>query len=886
MSINTSVDGQTYAVPETGERGWGAEVTNLLVALGDNSLLIKGGSIPLTSDADFGANFGLVSIYYKSRSANISDSGVLRLANTDTVTWRNGANSANLTLAIASDRLQYESSDVVLTDSTDTLTNKTLTSPVLNTQVTGDALETDLASSALSTKLATAAAIKTYVDNVAAGQNDASEINYNNATSGLTATDVQAAIDEVEGRVDTVETDSAANTADIADLRTTTGTSDGDTNMGTFTGSTITDNVSTKTALQELETSLETKVGNAEVATFTNKTIDADNNTISNLAHGAEVDNPTSGVHGVTGNIVGTTDAQVITSKDIDGGTASNTSRITVPKAATGTLSGLTRKEGTIVYDTTEAKLFVDDGTNLNPIGGGLEPTPIDHTDLPLTAEAGKYYLVDISGATADETLTLPNITTESESIGVQVVSASSTYGLVVAADASDTVDSATQFTLRNERDWRVLNAQSASNWASQRPSSGSGAQVGPWAEVTGGDLPTYSWLTLGTGGVRTMHYRRIGDSIEIRESIALGTGGDVTGSMDYALPFGLTIDTAVIDSTTGESVGNCWARNLSGANTYYPGAVRLNTSNTSYVPVFDGDTGSAGVSIPFNWAATDQIGIQVTIPVAEWANSGTTVTLQDLTAKTKWVDDSVCSVSSANGGTLQFARFRALRDSVGTYILEYNVHIIGATIATDQTLTFGLGGATFPNFEAGTQAVIQEGRAYTRVGLPDVRQTTTVANPNIAVSGRAQLSGKPSWFDANAENAQSIDAYVEPDLTQAKSLGADVTAISDFLEFNNLTVGKRYRFAGNIYLISAATTNYCFIREGTTDVKIIQLQVSADTDRVSTSFEHTFTATETTVKLRKGVATGTVGATSNGVNATWAELTELANNQETTKFT
>ena len=94
--------------------------------------------------------------------------------------------------------------------------------------------------------------------------NDATDVSYDGTTSGLAAGTAQAAIDEVEGRLETAEaaivtnaSSGSDNASDIADLRTTTGTVDGDTNMGTFSGSTITDNVSTKTALQELETALE-----------------------------------------------------------------------------------------------------------------------------------------------------------------------------------------------------------------------------------------------------------------------------------------------------------------------------------------------------------------------------------------------------------------------------------------------------------------------------------------------------------------------------------------------------------------------------------------------------------------------------------------------------
>jgi hypothetical protein len=63
--------------------------------------------------------------------------------------------------------------------------------------------------------------------------------------------------------------------------------------------------------------------------------------------------------------------AQVITNKDFDGGTASDTSRITIPKNTTANLDGLTRKEATIVWDSTLKKMKVDDGTSLTEVGTG-----------------------------------------------------------------------------------------------------------------------------------------------------------------------------------------------------------------------------------------------------------------------------------------------------------------------------------------------------------------------------------------------------------------------------------------------------------------------------------------------------------------------------------
>ena len=67
-------------------------------------------------------------------------------------------------------------------------------------------VQTDISGAVSNTNLASSQAIKTYITDQIATKDEASEINYDNSTSGLAATDAQAAIDEVEGRLDTAET--------------------------------------------------------------------------------------------------------------------------------------------------------------------------------------------------------------------------------------------------------------------------------------------------------------------------------------------------------------------------------------------------------------------------------------------------------------------------------------------------------------------------------------------------------------------------------------------------------------------------------------------------------------------------------------------------------
>lgn len=129
MSTTVTVNGTSYAVPAEGDSSWATDVSNLLIALATSTKVLQTSSstFTLTTDVNFGATYGPVATYYKSRGTNPASAGVFRLANAENISWRNAANSADLSLKVnASDLLQFNSINIVDASSTQTLTNKTI----------------------------------------------------------------------------------------------------------------------------------------------------------------------------------------------------------------------------------------------------------------------------------------------------------------------------------------------------------------------------------------------------------------------------------------------------------------------------------------------------------------------------------------------------------------------------------------------------------------------------------------------------------------------------------------------------------------------------------------------------------------------------------------
>lgn len=344
MAQNVSYNGQAYVVPDVGDTVWGASLTAYLVALSTGSLQRSGGLFTLTADADFGASFGLLSRYYRSRSASPAQSGVFRLGNLEQIVWRNAANTADLPLTVdAAGNLVFNGNVVPLA---------ALGAANTVLQSNGTSLLYALISNANIAALADIAIGKI------AGAN----------SNRLLAT----------GAVANRLVELAAITAGHVLFADANGLPVGEAALSPLRGG--------------------TGVANNAAATLTRS---------GNHALTLTTTAPSTLTLPTTGTLATLAGTEVLTNKDYDGGTASNTSRMTVPAASAAALAGLTRKAGSVTYanDANQQRLLVDDGTTqfvaAHRVAARAHRNSVDQTGVAPNNSTVQILLNSVAGGTA-----------------------------------------------------------------------------------------------------------------------------------------------------------------------------------------------------------------------------------------------------------------------------------------------------------------------------------------------------------------------------------------------------------------------------------------------------------------------------------------------------
>jgi hypothetical protein len=275
--------------------------------------------------------------------------------------------------------------EVTTNDQSQTLSNKTLTSPVINTGVSGSAIDTDVTLAANSdTLLASQKAIKAYVTAVAGAQNEASEIIVIPAGT-ISSTNVQLALQELD-------TDIQNHLGDTVGAHAATAISNAPTgNLAAIT----------------VQAALDEHQGD----------IDGINSTVSTHLSAS------TNVHGlaVGSAVVGTSDSQVLTNKTITGADIRTPVRSDVKQDTLSNLVtyALTASNGQIVYATDEKSMYQVVDTELVGIGGaGIVKLTAGETiaafDLVYISTgtgndsgrtAGRLYKVDASNDDRNEVL-------------------------------------------------------------------------------------------------------------------------------------------------------------------------------------------------------------------------------------------------------------------------------------------------------------------------------------------------------------------------------------------------------------------------------------------------------------------------------------------------
>jgi hypothetical protein len=624
VAITVNFNGVPHSIPENREtRGtWGASLSSFLVSVGNNALSKAGGNFTLTGEINFGTNHGIIAPYIKSASANIASSGVIRLSNTDSISFRNDTNDGNLTLSISTNRLQFNSDNVVTSTSTDTLENKTI-----------DGDDNTLSN----------------VD-IASLKADAPEENKVLVRANTTGEVVDAFISDVH--IDA----NAAITYSKLDLNDSLQVSDIDATEVTGSGSVV---LSDNAVLSEPEVS--------DFALFTEQVSDPTT--------------PASGKRSIYTKDDGfyEIDDTGLVKKLGAGGGAGEVNAIAEGSTSIGwstSGSGITIATTTTTTDLPLAGI----------ITSAIKITPVSSTDyaryrftmpaalkqrklkiaweqLPLSGYASGDLRLEIhSNPNSDYSGSFSkfNLSTDSSSV-TAIPNATGRFQSTFDTDNSD------YYELRIVRNagTTALNIANVVVGPGIQPQ---GAIVGEWQSYT----PTLSTGVFGVTNLNMARWRRVGSSMELVWRVSQTSAGTAgSGTYTFTIPSGHTIDTSVV-IVTGTTVSTDLGRGrfLVGSDNRLASVGAFST--TQLFCELQGSTTTAVAWSSSNGSlsnATLRFWIHATIPIAEWAGSGTvnlgSNDIEYASVGGTWNANSSTTVygpqGSALGGTLTAAREKTI---------------------------------------------------------------------------------------------------------------------------------------------------------------------------------------------------------------------------------